>query len=255
VTERIVVDFASLPTVDDDNLASLSSQRTLRFEQDSSELEDRACWALQNLLARRYLSKEQHPELWSWLIAHRRKLASRLSELDLVLVIDDSIEYAYVEQADYESQWGRKLLRKETLNTYDSVLAMHLAKMMRAAPDGRVLIGRDDIHALFAVVDNQTDRDDKRFADRINGAIKKLDEVDILLPTDDDDTFTVSPVILSIMTASRIEELQAQFTALANAGMRGGSLDTEGDEVGAADAGDEEVDNFEAGTTGAGTAE
>lgn len=214
MTDRPFIDFSSLPTVDADGLGPLSEERRPRFEQDCSELDDRACWALQNLLARRYISNEQHPELWSWLMAYRRKLASRLSELDLVLVVDDAIEYAYIEQADYESRWGRKLLRKETLNTYDSVLALHLAKMMRAAPDGRVLISRDDIHALFAVVDNPTDRDERRFADRITEAIRKLDEVDILQKTDDEDTFTVSPVVLSIMTASRIEELQAQFTAL-----------------------------------------
>jgi hypothetical protein len=98
------------------------------------------------------------------------------------------------------------------------VLALHLAKMVRAAPDVRVLISRDDMHALFGNIDNVRDRDEDRFERRINAAIKKLTDVKILLSTDEEDNFTVSPIILSLMTAARIEALEAQFEALTPAG-------------------------------------
>jgi hypothetical protein len=137
-----------------------------------------------------------------------------LSELNLILVIDEGIEHAYTEQADDESPWARRLLRKDTLQLYDSVLALHLAKMVRATPDVRVLISRDDMHTLFAGIDNIRDRDEDRFGKRINAAIKKLVDVKILLDTDQEDNFTVSPVILSLITAARIEALEVQFTAL-----------------------------------------
>jgi hypothetical protein len=225
MTEPAAMDFSSLPTVGDTSLPGLSTERTTRFEQDSSELDNRACWALQNLLTRRYITKDGHPEVWSWMMEYRRKIASRLSELNLVLVIDEAIEHAYTEQADDESPWARKLLRRDTLQLYDSVLALHLAKMVRAAPDVRVLISRDDMHALFGNIDNVRDRDEDRFERRINAAIKKLTDVKILLSTDEEDNFTVSPIILSLMTAARIEALEVQFAALTPAGAHSVDLD------------------------------
>ena len=217
MSEPTGIDFSALPEVDGIAIPGLLPQRTSRFEEDSGELDDRACWALQNLLTRRYVSKDKQPELWSWIIEYRRKLASRLSELNLVLVVDEAIEYAFTGQAEDESLWARKLLRKETLQLYDSVLALQLAKMARATPDVRVLISRDDMHALFAGIDNIRDRDEERFAKRIDAAIKKLVDVKILLDTDEEDNFVVSPVILSLMTAARIEALEAQFVALSPA--------------------------------------
>ncbi len=211
--DHTTIDFSDLPVVDAGTPEIAQGPRKPRFEQDSSTLDNHTCWALQNLLSRRYISKEHEPELWSWMCQSRDVLASRLSELDLVLIVDDDIEYAYIEQADYESPWGRKLLRKETLNTYDSLLALHLTRLVRAAPDLKVLISREDIHTLFAGINNETDRDDSRLTDRVNGAIRRLTEVKLLISVDTE-TFTVSPVILSVMTGARIEQLQTQFEAL-----------------------------------------
>ncbi|WP_229479037.1 DUF4194 domain-containing protein, partial [Mycolicibacterium mageritense] len=84
------------------------------------------------------------------------------------------------------------------------------------------MITRDEIHGLFAGVLNDTDRDAVTFTARIDGAIARLAGLDILRKTrDDEDSYTVSPVISAIMTASVITELQQQFEAL----MKGGSDD------------------------------
>ena len=59
------------------------------------------------------------------------------------------------------------------------------------------------------------------FGDHINEAINRLDALDILdKSNDDEDSFTVSPVITAIMTASMITELQQQFEQLARANSR-----------------------------------
>lgn len=78
-------------------------QRRPRFDGDVSELPDRACWALQNLLTRRYISAETDSDLFSWVLEYRRQLSVRLSELDLILRIVDGTDVAFVEQARYES--------------------------------------------------------------------------------------------------------------------------------------------------------
>ena len=180
---------------------------------------DRACWALQHLLTRRYVSGEADPDIYSWILEYRNDLAVRLSELDLQLQISAQVDIAYIEQARYEPTRGAKLLRREPLGTYDSILALHLAQMMRAGGDVSFLITRDEVHGLFAGVLNDTDRDTVTFTARIDAAIARLAGLDILRRTrDDEDSYTVSPVITAIMTASVITELQQQFEQLSKGG-------------------------------------
>ena len=181
---------------------------------------DRACWALQHLLTRRYVSSESDPDVYSWILEYRTELSVRLSELDLQLRIAEQVDIAYIEQARYEPTKGAKLLRREPLGTYDSILALHLAQMMRAGGDSSFLITRDEVHGLFAGVLNDTDRDTVTFTARVDAAIARLAGLDILRKTrDDEDSYTVSPVITAIMTASVITELQQQFEQL----LKGGS--------------------------------
>lgn len=101
------IDFDALPSIDAVE-RSTPERRAPRFDGDVSELPDRACWALQHLLSRRYISKDNHADLWSWVTRYRTELTVRLSELDLRLCVSDDHDIAYVEQADYESSWRRR---------------------------------------------------------------------------------------------------------------------------------------------------
>jgi len=213
--------FSALPQVD--QTARAPHQRRPRFDGDVSELPDRACWALQQLLTRRYISAEADRDVYTWVLEYRAQLSVRLSELDLQLRITDGAfedgGVAFVEQARYESARGAKLLRREPLGTYDSILALHLAQMMRASGDQNVLISRDEIHGLFSGVLNDIDRDAVTFTARIDAAIARLTGLEILRKSrDDEDSYTVSPVITAVMTASVIAELQQQFEMLLNGG-------------------------------------
>jgi hypothetical protein len=216
--------FSALPQVD--QTARSPHQRRPRFDGDVSELPDRACWALQQLLTRRYVSAEADRDLYTWVVEYRGQLSVRLSELDLLLRIVDGAEVAFIEQARYESARGAKLLRREPLGTYDSILALHLAQMMRASGDPTVLINRDEVHGLFSGVLNDVDRDVVTFTARIDAAIARLVSLEILRNSrDDEDSYTVSPVINAVMTASVITELQQQFELL-----RGGGVPPDQDE-------------------------
>ena len=211
--------FSSLPQVDQN--ARPPHQRRPRFDGDVSELPDRACWALQHLLTRRYISAEADSDIYAWVLEYRNQISVRLSELDLLLRIIDGTDVAFVEQARYESAKGIKLLRREPLGTYDSILALHLAQMMRASGGQSVLISREEMHGLFSGVLNDTDRDAVTFAARVDGAIARLAGLEILRKSrDDEDSYTISPVITAIMTASVITELQQQFEQLLNGGVR-----------------------------------
>lgn len=216
------IDFASLPEVD--GASRVAGQRRPRFDGDVSAMPDRACWALQHLLTRRYVSSESDRDIYSWILEYRDELSVRLSELDLQLRISEGVDIAFIEQARYESAKGIKLLRREPLGTYDSILALHLAQMMRAGGDQSFLITRDEMHGMFTGVLNETDRDAVTFTARIDAAIARLTGLDILRRSrDDEDSYTVSPVITAVMTASVITELQQQFEQLTS-----GGADTDG---------------------------
>ena len=211
------IDFASLPEVD--GASRVAGQRRPRFDGDVSAMPDRACWALQHLLTRRYISSDSDRDIYSWILEYRNELSVRLSELDLQLRISEGVDIAFIEQARYESAKGIKLLRREPLGTYDSILALHLAQMMRAGGDQSFLITRDEMHGMFTGVLNETDRDAVTFTARIDAAIARLTGLDILRRSrDDEDSYTVSPVINAVMTASVITELQQQFELLLSGG-------------------------------------
>ena len=62
---------------------------------------------------------------------------------------------------------------------------------------------------------NDIDRDTVTFTARIDAAIARLAGLEILRKSrDDEDSYTVSPVITAVMTASVITELQQQFEQL-----------------------------------------
>ncbi|MDG4663754.1 DUF4194 domain-containing protein [Mycobacterium sp. 236(2023)] len=215
------IDFSSLPQVD--QTARPPHQRRPRFDGDVSELPDRACWALQHLLTRRYISAESDADIYAWVLEYRNQLSTRLSELDLILRVTgvglETDGVAFIEQARYESAKGIKLLRREPLGTYDSILALHLAQMMRAAAGQNVLISREEMHGLFAGVLNDTDRDAVTFGGRIDAAIARLTGLEILRKSrDDENSYTISPVITAVMTANVITELQQQFELLLTGG-------------------------------------
>ncbi|MDL9935946.1 DUF4194 domain-containing protein [Gordonia sp. ABSL1-1] len=233
--------FDDLPAVPKTAVAD-TGPRAPRFDGDVSALPDRACWALQNLLTRRYVSGDRQPQLWAWVSEYQDDLRVRLSELDLRLRIVDELQVAFVEQVGYDSRWGRRILKRETINTYDAILALHLAKYARTARDEHMLITREEIHELFAGVTNTIDRDLALFDKRIERAIEKLDEIEFLRKQrDDPDTFVVSPAISAVMTASVITDLQKQFDQFIGAGETGD--EEPGEDDGAATDRTEDIDD------------
>jgi hypothetical protein len=216
--------FDKLPQVDLAENTITPARRLPRFEGDVSELPNQACWVLQNLLYRRYISKSNHPELWSWLMEHRRVLASRLCELDLKLRVHEELEVAYAEPAELESQTphSRKILRREPLGTYASILALHLANIARSSRDEQI-ISREDIHDLFGTVRHRVNRDEAMKRGRIDDAINRLTKVEILIATtEDDNSYVISPVILAIMTGQMVDQLTREFDQLRRAAESGG---------------------------------
>lgn len=208
------MNFDALPSVQP-LPADVGEIRRPRFDGDTSQLPDKACWALQNLLKSRYLRKSTDPELWAWMMAYRADIESRLSELNLRLKVVDGADAAFTEPMDDPSRWSRRLVRRETLGTYDAILALQLTKLVRVSHDEDAVISRADLHELFSGVSHSTNTDRAKFESRINGAISKLVGTSLLNRAgDDEDSFTINPVITAVMSAALVGELEQKFDQL-----------------------------------------
>jgi hypothetical protein len=202
VTTDADIDFSSLPQVD--QTARPPVQRRPRFDGDVSDLPDRACWALQHLLTRRYLSAEADADIYSWVLEYRKELSVRLSELDLLLRIVDGTDVAFVEQARYESARGIKLLRREPLGTYDSILALRLAQMMRANANTPVF--------AHLMLDEAFSKSDPQFAQQALQAFRKFGFQLVIVATVQNAT-TIQPYIDSVVMVSKTRTI-SEFTSL-----------------------------------------
>ena len=154
-------------------------QRRPRFDGDVSELPDRACWALQHLLTRRYISAEADADVYSWVLEYRKELSVRLSELDLLLRIVDGDRRRLRRTGPLRIRKGHQASAPRT--------ARHLRLHPRPAPrpdDARLRRAdrghqpRGDARPVLRHL-NDTDRDAVTFTARIDGAIARLNGLEI----------------------------------------------------------------------------
>ena len=167
------IDFSSLPQVDQTARPPASAPAALRRRRQRAA-RPRLLGACSTCSPAATSAPKPTPTSTAGCSSTATQLSVRLSELDLLLRIVDGTDVAFVEQARYESARGIKLLRREPLGTYDSILALHLAQMMRAAGGQTVLISREEVHGLFSGVLNDVDRDAVTFTARIDAAIARL---------------------------------------------------------------------------------
>jgi hypothetical protein len=218
------IDFDLLPEVAPAVPVDTEEVRVSRFEGDTSALHQHACWALQNLLARRFITKADTPDLWRWVVKYRAELSSRLSELDLRLRIFDDIEVAFTEQAETfrDNPRARKMLRRESIGVYASMLAIHLGRAARTTGLDR-LITREEIHEMFTAIPTVKDRDTAAVVKRSEDAINKMKTLGVLTASGDENSFSISPAIFAIITPLMIEEMKDEFERLRKAADRSSS--------------------------------
>jgi hypothetical protein len=145
--------------------------------------------------------------------------------------IDTNIEYRDRQRqmyCDYQAAWDsagrdshRAFLRMINDPDQRAEFETDVATVASALPGGDqcFLITRDEMHGMSTGVLNETDRGAVTFTARIDAAIARLTGLDILRRgRDDEDGYTVSPVITAVMTASVITELQQQFEQLTGTG-------------------------------------
>ncbi|MGN9846504.1 DUF4194 domain-containing protein [Nonomuraea sp. H19] len=185
-----------------------------RFDGDTSQLPPEACWTLQELVAAPHISEDKSKKHWPVLLQYEDILRSRLSELGLILEINRDRGYAFTRQAEDPSPHSRVLLRTRTLSLAASALALYLYNQYLLAPDDPVVETSDMVeHMLgYKPADNT---DEAGFEKKIHTAIKVLEEASIIKPVIGTSRYVIYGVITAILTAERVEALDARYQALA----------------------------------------
>ncbi|MGW2659974.1 DUF4194 domain-containing protein [Nocardia tengchongensis] len=203
---------------DDDEVGSqlVDGEHLARFDGDTSEMAPELCWAFQELACAPHITEKSRS--WPVVLQFEERLRSRLSELGLILEINREYRYAFTRQADDPSPRSRTILRAKTLSLAASALALYLYRQYVVSPDAPILDRADMIDHMMAYRPSD-DTDEVKFRDKINVAIKSLDDAAIIKPIKgNDDRFTIYGVITAILTADQVAALEARYRAIALGG-------------------------------------
>src|SRR2546430_2552879 len=181
------------------------------FEGDSGQLALEVRRTFVALLKKRYISSERHPQDWRVLMENRGLLESRFNDMFLQLVVSPEYEVAYKRQAAPDGAGTfPTVLHDNTYNREQTVLMVHLRAVFRskrAAGDDAVFVDAEELVqeiANYRPASNTNHVSDEKAARR---AVEALVTSDILLKTNEEDRFRISPIIEVLLPVNRVQEL------------------------------------------------
>jgi hypothetical protein len=166
-------------------------------------------------------------------MAYRDVLRSRLSELGLLLEVDEDRGFALTRQAADPSPHARILLRARTLTLTASALALWLYNQYLISP-GDAVVEEQDMTDHLLGYKPAADTDEARFTAQAKTAIGHLQAAGLLDQVPGTSRYVIAPVITAVLSAERVAALAARYRQLAGAdedpAVTRSSDDTEEDE-------------------------
>lgn len=186
------------------------------FSGDSGTLDLDTRLALVKLLRGPFLDGGREPARWAALKRSEAAVRRYLSEIFLLLVIDEGERIAFTQQASESDAVIPSVLRQVPLTMIDSALVLFLRGQLSAvAGTGqRAIVGVDDIVAQLTPYRREGTTDESAHLKRINGAVRKMIDAGVLANTPTEGRYEVSPVLRILFPAEQIAALTAAYEAL-----------------------------------------
>ena len=196
---------------DDESAASATL-----FVGDTGTLDLDTRLALVKLLRGPFLDGSREPARWAALRRSEVAVRRYLSEIFLLLVIDEGERIAFTQQASESDAVIPSVLRQVPLTMIDSALVLFLRGQLSAvAGTGqRAIVGFDDIVAQLTPYRREGTTDESAHLKRINGAVRKMIDAGVLANTSTEARYEVSPVLRILFPAEQIAALTAAYEAL-----------------------------------------
>lgn len=152
--------------------------------------------------------------LWAALIRDEPHVRARLADLYLDLVLDADAGLAFVRNLELED--APKVVRNHPLTLLDTALLLFLRRRLLAqqGSEVRAFVGRDEIEDQLRSYRRADLADKKGFDDRIGAAINKMKKNSVLLTTDDEERWEVSPVLALVFGADEVTAVSDQLDRL-----------------------------------------
>lgn len=182
---------------------------------DHGELSHATRRALLQLVRGPYLRGDDRPEHWAALDLNEGVIRAQLANMYLDLVLDREARIAFVRHLDVEQ--AIKVVRNHPLTVLDTALVLFLRRSLLAnqGVGTRTFVGRDEIEDQLRSFRRADASDKKGFDDRIGASINKMKANSVLLKTDSDDRWEVSPVLALVFGADEVAAVEVEMRRLA----------------------------------------
>jgi len=189
------------------------------WHADTGTLREPSRRALVALVKGPYISAEKHRDLWRAVAADTTAIKSRLADMFLDLIIDDTYGVAFVRGAVLDSGTAPQVVRTLPLTFIDTILLLQLrGELVRAGGMNRVIVGKDEVFDQISAYRTTTSTDLALFKKRFNAAWKKLEKQNLVLKTTTEERFEVSPVLRLVFSPEEIAAVAAVYERLRTGG-------------------------------------
>ena len=191
----------------DDAVEAQSTHALFDGDEGGLELDERR--ALVVLLKNRFITSESHPREWKAILQSKQAIRMRLNDLFLELVISPEREVAFKRPATGAGEFPT-LLHDTAWQREETALLVYLRVRSRSEQ------ARGEVHARVShaelveyLRENRPDSATNRVADdrRADRAIGALKSAGLLVRTDEDGVFRISPAIEPMLPVSTLNNL------------------------------------------------
>lgn len=194
-----------------------STNRDARlWPEDTGQLAAASRKVLVQLVKGPYILAERHKEAWRTLLTDTAAIRSRVADLLLELVVDETQGVAFVRNAPIADGTATQVVRTMSLTFLDTAMLLFLRReLLRGAGAHRVFIGRDEVYEHLTSYRAAESTDEAGFLKRINSAWTKMEKHNLLLPTGTGERYEISPILRLIFSPEQIQAVEAEYQRLA----------------------------------------
>ncbi|MGR6901006.1 DUF4194 domain-containing protein [Glutamicibacter sp. BSL13] len=186
------------------------------WSEDTGELAAASRKVLVQLVKGPYVSAERHAEAWKVLLTDTAAIRSRLADLFLDLILDETQGVAFVRNAPTENNDVPQVVRTMALTFMDTAMLLFLRReLLRGSGAQRVFVGRDEVFEHLTSYRPSDSTDEAGFQKRINAAWTKMVKHNLLLPVGLDERFEVSPILRLVFSPEQIRTVENEYMRLA----------------------------------------
>lgn len=202
------------PTVS--NTEDSTNRDTRLWNEDTGELAAESRRVLVQLVKGPYISAERHADSWRVLLTDTAAISARLADMFLELVKDETLGVAFIRNAPVESDIAPQVVRTMALTFMDTAMLLYLRReLLRSTGAQRVFVGKDEVFEHLASYRSADSTDEAGFLKRVNSAWTKMAKHSLVLPSNTEDRFEISPVLRLIFSPEQIQAVENEYRRLA----------------------------------------